>query len=109
MSDPTDGPPGPAAGPPGPFLCDAVTPIPDGWQRGDPARTDPNQLAVAYDPRRHTVVSLAGPGAGHHLAAAGFTPLPAGADPATARIFVRDRTTAMHRRPAPAKTSGRAL
>src|SRR3954451_364521 len=109
MSDPTAGPPGPAAGPPGPFLWRAATPIPDGWQRGDPARSDHNQLCVAYDPRRHTVVSLAGQGAVHHLAAAGFTPLPAGADPATARIFVRDRTAATHRRPAAALMSRGSL
>src|SRR5215211_2824981 len=96
-----------AAAPAWPFVCDPTTELPAGWVRGDPTRTDPERLPIAYDPRRHTVVSLLRPGAGERLAVAGFVPLDAGADTATALVFVRERADAQARpRPTPRQRSG---
>jgi len=100
-----------AAVPAWPFVCEPTSELPAGWVRGDPARADPERLPIAYDPRRHTVVSLLRPGAGERLAAAGFAPLDAGADPASALVFVRQRATEAQarRRPTPRQESGRSL
>ena len=48
--------PQPQSPPRWPFVCGPNTHLPPGWVRGDPARDSPDQLPVAFDPTRHTVV-----------------------------------------------------